>query len=166
MAKGERLKKRDGFYTVDELINHRISYRERETKLINNLLEIMFSMVGKTYEWAKSHDKADLHICDIISIPKKTKKEFEEIVVQILHKQLGYRKERCRTEYGWFSFNYGLQEYVDQENDKEHAFDSTEDEVKERIRERIKRYEKNNGELHYDDGFENELKQYCNFFEK
>ena len=154
-----KLEKKD-LYTVEDLLNHKLSYKEREEKLLYSLCDIMCKMVGKDFYWAKEHDLEDLHINELIVMDKKTHDEFETIGVNILKKQLGVGKKMAQREFSYFMFAVGFCYYTDDDN--ENSFTSLECH-KRSVRWKIGNYEDKNGELKYPDGWEKELKEWCEY---
>ena len=147
-------------YTADELLSHKLPYNIRDKVLINSMLDVMFRYVGRDFAWGKAHDKEHLHICDIIAITDTIYEECRELLEKIIRKQLSLTKEGARKEVSWFLLDFGFCCLETNPNDK---YAVTEDAFKDRLRKRIADYEKEHGELTYDDGWEKELKEYCGY---
>ena len=152
----KRLEKKE-LYTLDDLLNHKLSLKERDEKLINSICDIMLRMVGKDFKWAKEHDYEDLHIIDLIFFDKNTYNEFEKSLIPIIKKQLGISKKHAEKEASHFLFFTGLTFY-----DHDSKYNNLEI-VKESVRRKIKMYEDKHGKLKYCDGWEVELKEWCGY---
>jgi hypothetical protein len=153
----EKTDNKKTLYSQEYLLAHKLPYKEREENLVNSLCDIMLRRVGKDFYWAKEHDYEDLHIIDLLLLDKENYDEFSEIGANILKKQLGCSKTQARKEMSWFLFDIGLGYY---DNDYEYT---TLDKYKESIRKKIEHYEEKHGELKYSDGWEKELKEFCQY---
>lgn len=152
----KRLEKKE-LYTLDDLLNHKLSIKERDEKLINSICDIMLRMVGKDFKWGKEHDYEDLPIIYLIYFDKKTYDDFEQSLIPIIKKQLGISKKEAEREASYFLFLTGFSYY---DNDCKYC---NIDIVKQTVRHKIKNYEDKHGELRYNDGWEDELKKWCEY---
>lgn len=155
MTAKRKFEKKD-LYSAEDLLHHKLSYEERNAKLINSLCDIMFRTVGKDFYWAREHDKEDLHIIDLIYMTKDQYDNFETLVKKILKKQLSCTTQQAENEIAWFLFSMGLS-YISDEQEY-----TSSEKIKSSVRNKIENYEEKHGELTYSDGWEVELKKWLN----
>jgi len=146
------------FYTAEELTKYKIPYdpcERKDNKVFKSIINIMFQMVGRSYQWAQAHDKEDLLACDLVVFPSESEYDkFQDVASMILRKQYGMNKKTARREMSWFNLMQGLTFLSER---------YTDDDFKTALRNKITDYEQRHGLLAYEDGYEKELKKYCDF---
>lgn len=152
-----KLEKKD-YYTYEELTEHRLCKSEQDAgKVFGSLIRMMFDEIGesgKDVEWAKTHDKHDdgLAWYNIFAWTKEQHDSFRDKLRRVIKKQYGYALKSKANDWnaGLFLLNYGFPICDDMSEHKT---------PEEFVRFFVKRYEKEHGELRYDDGYERELKE-------
>ena len=146
-------------YTKDELLTAKLPRKwSRESKIehmVVTFYSIMFEKLGKSYEWAKAHDMKELPIIFLLYLSKEELDDLSEIMKQILKFQFpSMSKKQIEDGVGLFILWYAVT-YYDSEEGLEKA--------KESVRYRIKEYEDKYGMLSYADGWQNDIKEWCNY---
>ena len=143
-------------YTEEELLTIRIPKSVRREAVGNSLMSAMFGRLGKTFEWAKEHDKKELPITFLFAFTEKEFRDFKDFVTKVIKKQLYPYSSKKMLEHsaGMFLFLYGVVSYNGEDGYNK---------FKENVRHDIARYEQKNGELTYSDGWEKELKEWCGY---
>ena len=146
-------------YTKDELLTTKLPRKwTRESKMEQmavTFYSIMFEKLGKSYEWAKAHDKKELPIISLLYLSKEELDDLSETMKQILKFQFpSMSKKQIEDEVCSFILWYAVT-YYDSEEGLERA--------KESVRYRIREYEDKYGILLYADGWQMDIKEWCNY---
>lgn len=143
-------------YTEEELLTIRIPKSVRREAVGNSLMSAMFARLGKSFKWAKEHDKEYLPIVYLFAFTNDEYKEFKEFAIRVIKKQFSISKRDAEHNACMFLFLQGFASYKDGMNDER---------FKSNVRDSIKKYEDKCGELFYPDGWEKDLKEMCNYKE-
>lgn len=146
-------------YTKDELLTAKLPRKwSRESKMeqmVVTFYSIMFEKLGKSYEWAKAHDKQELPIIFLLYLSREELDDLSDTMRQILKFQFpSMSKKEIDNEVGQFILWYAVT-YYDSEEVLERA--------KKIVHYRIKEYEDKYGTLVYDDGWEKDIKEWCDY---
>lgn len=146
-------------YTEEELMDGYIprSCHDRDKIMVDNIMRFMFERYGKSKEWAIEHEREDLPLLFILHFTEKQYNEFVVVLRKIVYRHFYWLpKKLVDNTISFFLFNSVLT-YINEKNEKE---------VKDSVCRRINIYEDKNGELTYPDGWEKELKEWCNYARK
>ena len=144
-------------YTKDELLTAKLPRKwSREAKMeqmVVTFYSIMFEKLGKSYAWAKAHDKQELPIIFLLYLSKEELDDLSDTMRKILKFQFSQMsKKEIDREVGQFILWYAVT-YYDSEEGLERA--------KESVRHRIEEYEEKYGMLYYADGWQKDIKEWC-----
>lgn len=146
-------------YSEEELLTsklpRRMSLQNKMKRIILSFYGIMFTRLGKSYEWALEHDKKQLPIVSLLYFDKYGMDAFIDVMKHILKFQFPSMSKKIVEQYAEdFCLFCGSSYYSNETNLQK---------SKECVALYIHRYEEYNGELTYPDGWENELKEWCEY---
>lgn len=146
-------------YSEEELLTsklpRRMPFQDKMEHVVLSFYGIMFARLGKSYEWALAHDKKQLPIITLLYFDKDGMDAFIDIMKRILQFQFpSMSKKDIERHTGDFCLFYGASYYSNETNLQK---------LKEVVALSIHKYEEYNGELIYPDGWEKELKEWCEY---